>query len=94
MPTVGERGSRGSCRAPSGVFSTTIGVRQISLVGERGSNESIRFIWSGLGGGGGESEVVGTSSWLFVVPMVLNMLIQSEIKWKFIPFKVCIQGCK
>lgn len=43
MPTVGDRGSKGSCKAPSGVFSTTIGVRVMSIEGDLGSMVNTLF---------------------------------------------------
>lgn len=68
MPTVGERGSRGSCKKFSGVFSTTIGVLDISAVGDLGSMERIRFLECESGG-----ESCGTASWLLLAPIVYGL---------------------
>ena len=37
IPAVGDRGSNAGSRAPSGVLSTMMGVRVISVDGDRGS---------------------------------------------------------
>ena len=50
MPAVGDRGSNVGSNAPSGVFSTRIGVRVMSVEGERGSMDRCLQLLSSFGG--------------------------------------------